>query len=215
MRLQETQKATLAATLILALLGILAGALLIVVPTDFLLKVVFIIMGVLTVISNIPGLTVGIMSANTRFGLLSLILSLISIVIGFLMIFWHAGVLMVILGVYMIVFPILEICMAKDKLSQLRTELPKLIIGVVLLLIGPSRTLDVVFDIAGWGIIVLTAVGVIAVCIGQKKLEKKKGQVTGNRIFADTTGDGKIDTVYVDLDGDGKPDTSSDYREKK
>jgi len=31
----------------------------------------------------------------------------------------------------------------------------------------------------------------------------------------DTTGDGKIDTVYVDIDGDGKPDAKKRYRDTK
>ena len=139
-------------------------------------------------------------------------MSLISIAVGVLMIFWHASLLMLILGIYMIVLPIVQILLSRDKLLRLRTELPKLIVGIVLVLIGPAKALDVVFDISGWIVLALTAIYVTVMLVGLGKASQS-AQATGNRIFVDTTGDGKVDTVYVDTTGDGKPDTATQYRE--
>ena len=50
MKLPDSQKTTVASVLIFGLLGALAGALLIAVNADFLLKTVFVVMGVITVI---------------------------------------------------------------------------------------------------------------------------------------------------------------------
>lgn len=216
MKLPDSKKATIASILTFGLLGLLTGTLLIALNTDFLLKIVFVVMGVVVIVSNMPGLFVSFMSMKTRMeiGLPSLILSMISVFIGILMIFWHTGVLMSVVGGYMIVLPLIQILISKDKLLRLKTELPKLIIGIVLLLIGPSQTLNVMFDIAGWIILILTAVYVIAMLIGQTTVSKHVSN-TGSRIFVDTTGDGKIDTVYVDTTGDGKADTATPYRDDK
>ncbi len=212
MKLPDSKKATLAGVLIFGLLGLLAGVLLIALNTDFLLEIIFVVMGIITILYNIPALTVGLLQMQTKVGQLSLILSLISIVIGFLMIFWHTGILMIILGVYMIIFPLLQILFARDKILQLKTELPKLIIGAVLLLLGPAKTLGAIFDVAGWVILILTAVYVIAMLLGQNRASRYLHK-TGNRIFVDTTGDGRVDTVYVDTTGDGKADSSTPYRD--
>lgn len=212
MQLPDSKKSTLASLLIFGLFGLLAGALLIVLNADFLLKVIFVVMGVITMLYSIPGVVVGLMGLRSRSGVVTLVLSSLSAGIGFWMIFWHNKILMIVLGVYMLVFPLVEILLAKDKLLRLKTELPKLIVGVVLLLIGPAKALGTVLDVAGWIVWILTAIYVIAVLIGQSRVNQHVNK-TGTRIFVDHTGDGKIDAVYVDTTGDGKADTSTTYRD--
>ena len=213
MKLPNSKQTTLASILTFGLLGLLAGILLIALDTAFLIKIVFVVMGVVTVLYNVPALLIGFMTLKTRAGVISFVLSLISTVIGVLMIFWHESVLMLVLGAYMLIFPLVQILCAKDKLTQLKTQLPKLIVGVVLLLIGPAKALNVVFDLAGWIVLILTAIYIVTVLVGQSRVSKHVDQ-TGNRIFVDTTGDGKVDTVYVDTTGDGKVDTSTKYRDE-
>lgn len=214
MKLPNSKQTTLASILIFACLGLLTGMLLILIPTDFLLKAIFIVMGILTVVYNIPGFVAGLVSIQTKAGLVTMLLSLVSIVTGFLMIFWHSELLMIFLGAYMVIFPIVEILLSEDKVGRLKTELPKLIIGLVLLLIGPAKVMDVMFDVAGWIVIGLTAIYVVVLLFSQLKRTNQNKNVTGNRIFVDTTGDGKIDTVYHDTDGDGTPDTATKYNEE-
>lgn len=198
-----------------ALLGLLSGLLLIVLPVELLLKIVFVIVGIVTVVSNLPGLIVGLSNIGDRVGQVSLVLSLISVILGVLMIFFHSSVLMILVGVYLLILPLVEILLSKNRGAQLRAELPKLILGVVLLVVGPARTVAVLFDVAGWIIVTLTVIYLVAMLISYLHRQQKADTQTGNRTFVDTTGDGKIDTVYVDTDGDGTPDTKRRYRENK
>ncbi|MBE6552867.1 MAG: hypothetical protein E7666_00835 [Ruminococcaceae bacterium] len=211
----NSKQTTLASILIFACLGLLAGMLLILIPTNFLINVIFVVMGVLTILYNIPGFAAGLVAIHTKMGIVTVLLSLISIVTGFLMIFWHADLLMIFLGAYMVIFPLVEILLSEDKSQRLKTELPKIIIGLVLLLVGPSTVMNVMFDVAGWIVIGLTALYVVVILIAQIRGAGKAKQQTGGRIFVDTTGDGKIDTVYHDTNGDGTPDTATEYRENK
>lgn len=215
MNLPNIKKTSLVTILLIGVLGILLGALLLAIDPAFLLKILFVVMGIITVLSAVPGLLVGISSVDTAAGRVSLIVSLISIVIGFLMIFWHSSILMIVLGIYLLVFPLIEILLSKDKAVRLKSELPKMIVGLVLILVGPAKALDVMLDIAGWGVIVFSVVYVVLSLFAGVRNQNKKEATTGNRIFVDTTGDGKVDTVYVDTTGDGKPDTAKRYRDSK
>jgi len=215
MKLPNSKQTTLASILIFAFLGLLTGMLLILISTDFLIKVIFIVMGILTVVYNIPGFVAGLVSIQTRTGLVTMLLSAVSIATGLIMIFWHSELLMLFLGAYMVIFPLVEILLSEDKVQRLKTELPKLIIGIVLLLVGPSKVMNVMFDVAGWIVIGLTAIYVLIMFFTMMKKSNQANMKTGNRIFADTTGDGKIDTVYHDTNGDGTPDTAKKYNEDK
>lgn len=215
MNLPNIKKTSLVTILLIGVLGILLGVLLLAIDPAFLLKILFVVMGIITVLSAVPGLLVGISSVDTAAGRVSLIVSLISIVIGFLMIFWHSSILMIVLGIYLLVFPLIEILLSKDKAVRLKSELPKMIVGLVLILVGPAKALDVMLDVAGWGVIVFSVVYVVLSLFAGVRNQNKKEATTGNRIFVDTTGDGKVDTVYVDTTGDGKPDTAKRYRDSK
>lgn len=211
MRLPDSKKYAWSGILAMTLIGLLVGLLLLLLNASLLIKIVFVILGIITVLSNIPGITMGLMNLDCKEGKLELITSLISAVVGFLMIFWHSGILMIILGVYMVILPLVEILTSADKGGRLKAELPKLILGVVLILVGPAQTLEVLFDIAGICVIVMTLACSIALSVNVIR----KQNTTGGRIFADTDGDGSIDTVYVDTTGDGKADTPTRYRGKK
>ena len=127
------------------------------------------------------------------------------------MLFWHSSVLLVAVGILMIVQPIIAIVNAPDRQARLKAELPKLIIGVILVLLGPAKAIDILFDVAGVGLIVSS----ILYLIWSYRLIKKTQNVTGNRVFVDEDGNGTIDAIYVDTDGNGEADTATDYKEKK
>ena len=213
MKTTNSNKYLWSSVLCFALLGVAAGLLLILLDAGLLLQLAFIIMGIITVLSSIPTIVVGAMNLGSKEGLISFILGLLSAVIGFLMIFWHADFLMIILGAYMLVMPILEILVSQNKGERFKAELPKMILGVVMILIGPATTLSFLFDVAGWVILALTALYLIGVLLSSLR-SKKATDTTGNRIFVDSTGDGKVDEVYVDTTGDGKVDTSVRYQDK-
>lgn len=199
------------ANLVVAGIGALIGLLLIVIPVGFLLDVVFFIMGIATIVVSLPALFSLLPLRHTKVGNVSLICTALMVLAGFLMLFWHSNILLIGVGIIMIAQPILAIVNDSDRQTRLKAELPKLIIGVVLVLLGPANAIDILFDIAGVGLIVLS----ILYLIWTYRLVKKSQHIIGNRVFVDEDGNGTIDAIYVDTDGNGEADTATDYREKK
>ena len=199
------------ATLTIAGVGALIGLLLIVIPIGFLIDVVFFIMGIATIAVSLPALFSLLPLRHTSVGKVSLISTALMVIAGFLMLFWHSSVLLIVVGVVMIAQPILAIASDSDRQARLKAELPKLIIGVILVVLGPANAIDILFDVAGVGLIVLS----ILYLLWSYRIVKKAQNITGNRIFVDTDGNGTIDTIYVDTDGNGEADTATNYREKK
>ena len=215
MNLPNIKKTSLITIFVIGALGILLGILLLAIDPNFLLKIIFVVMGIVTVLSAIPGVFVGLTSMRAREGRVSLIASLLSVLIGCLMIFWHSSVLMVVLGVYLVVFPLVEILTSRNKMFRFKSELPKMIVGLVLILVGPAKALDVMLDVAGVSVIVFSVFYIVISLLSGACKQAKKEATTGGRIFVDTTGDGIVDTVYVDTTGDGQPDTEKRYRDNQ
>ncbi|MBR3894636.1 MAG: hypothetical protein IKJ35_05755 [Clostridia bacterium] len=215
MKIEQNGGAFRAGALWFLILGVLLGVLLIVTPVDSLLKMIFVVIGIITIFYQIPGFVMGLMHLHTGAGILSFVLSLISMAMGVAMIFFHSTVLVVILGVYLIVLPAVQLLLSKQRATQWKAELPKIMFGVVLLFVGPATALSVLFDVAGWVIIGLSVVYTLISLLVKAGKRAKYENTTGNRVFVDTTGDGKIDTVYVDTTGDGEPDTARRYRDDK
>ena len=211
MDLKNIRRGFSRASLTIAGIGVLIGLLLIVIPVGFLLDLVFFIMGIATIVVSLPALISLLPLRHTKVGSISLICTTLMVVAGFLMLFWHSSILLIIVGLVMIAQPILAIASASDRQARFKAEAPKLIVGVVLLLLGPAKTIDVLFDIAGIGLIVLSILYLISMYV----VLKKSQNITGNRVFVDTDGNGTIDAIYVDTDGNGEVDTATDYREKK
>lgn len=211
MDLKNIRSAFSRTSLTVAGIGVLIGLLLILIPVGFLLDVVFFIMGIATIVVSLPALITLLPLRHTGVGNVSLICTALMVFAGFLMLFWHSSVLLIVVGVIMIVQPILAIVSASDATARLKAEAPKLIIGIVLVVLGPAKAIDTLFDIAGIGLIVLS----IVYLISMYRIVKKSQNVTGARVFVDTDGNGTIDAVYVDTDGNGEADTATHYREKK
>ena len=199
------------AALTVAGIGILIGLLLIIIPVGFLLDVVFFIMGIATIVVSLPTLFSLLPLRHTKVGNISLICTALMVVAGFLMLFWHSNILLIGVGVVMIVQPILAIASATDRQARFKSEMPKLIIGVVLVLLGPANAIDILFDVAGVGLIVCS----ILYVLWSYKIIKKSQNIVGNRIFVDEDGNGTIDAIYVDTDGNGEADTATNYKKKK
>ncbi len=198
-----------------SLLGLIVGLIFLLVNADFLIKLIFVIMGIITVITSIPTVVMGLVRLGSKDGIISLILGVISALLGFVMIFLHSSVLMILLGVFMLVMPLLEILAAPQKGVRFKAELPKMIFGLVMIIIGPGKVLNILFDVVGWGVLALTLIYVVAMLLGSFVVARKQKHKTGGRIFVDSTGDGVIDEVHTDIDGDGKPDTAEKYKDRK
>ena len=147
-------KNTLPLILTGGILGLLFGALLIFIDFSKVLSLLFIIIGIVILIANLPSFIYSVTSM--RIG--GIISTAIPILAGILMIFWHSTVLLYILGAYLIVFPLIRIFLSEDKALNFRIELPRLIIGTVLFLIGPGTAINVLFDVAGYVVIALSLI---------------------------------------------------------
>ena len=199
------------ATWIVAVVGALLGLLLILIPIRFLIDLVFFVMGIATLVVSLPALISLLPLRNTRVGNISLICTALMVFAGFLMLFWHSSILLIAVGVLMIAQPIFAIMNSTDRKAKCKAELPKLIIGAVLVLLGPANAIGYLFDIAGAALIALS----IIYLIWSYRLVKKAQNIAGSRVFVDEDGNGTIDAIYVDTDGNGKADTATDYKEKK
>jgi hypothetical protein len=199
------------ASLTIAGIGILLGLLLIIIPVGFLLDLVFFIMGIVTIVVSLPTLISLLPLRHTKVGKISFFCTALTVAVGVLMLFLHSSVLLIIVGLAMIAQPVIAIVNSTDRQATLKAEAPKLIIGVVLLLLGPANTIDILFDIAGIGVIVLSIVYLISMYV----VVKKSQNTIGARVFVDEDGNGTIDAVYVDTDGNGEADTATHYKEKK
>ena len=84
------------------ILGILLGALLVFVDFAKVIDVLFIIIGIIILICNLPAFIFSLTSGN-KAGLIS---TLFPIAAAILMIFWHQSLLFYILGIYLLILPL-------------------------------------------------------------------------------------------------------------
>ena len=203
-------------------IGVLVGVLLLVLAALLKPETVatiihwgLVVYGILIIIGNIPGLITGCANIRTPEGVVNVILSVLGIAMGAVLIFNQSVVLVWIVAAYMIVFPIVRILVSKQgtRGEAFKRELLRMILGVLLLVFLPGLThaafniVHWVLMIAGWVTIVLSVLlGVIAIV--RVLTAKVSDGVVGTRVYVDTDGNGKIDTVLMDTTGDGKLDTA-------
>jgi hypothetical protein len=197
--------------IVFAVLGILAGVLLIAMPIELLINIVFVVMGIITVAYSLPTMLASLALLSSTAGKVTFVLSAVSVAVGAVMIFWHNSVLLILLGIYMILLPLINVLLSSDRSAAIKAELPKLILGVVMVVLGPAGVLGILFDIAGVCLIVWSVVYAVSMYAALRKSQ----HTTGARVFVDTDGNGSIDTVYVDTTGDGKADTATHYKEEQ
>ena len=156
-----SKTARLVAVLVAALIGIAIGVALVLVAKSGLIEkimwVFFVVLGILTVISTLPGFITAIKNAKARFGVLNIVLTSVSLALGLIMIFAQQYIAWLV-AAYLLVFPIVRIVLAQNRFAQTRTEAPLLILGIVVLLLGIGGAASLLVSIAGWVIIALSII---------------------------------------------------------
>ena len=139
------KKNLLVARIVVMVIGILVGVLLLVLGGILKPSTVatiihwgLIIYGIFIVIGNVPGLVSGIANINRPAGVFDLISAALGIALGLVMIFYHGSVLVAFVAAYLILFPLLRVLLAERKGEQLKRELVRIIMGVVLLVFVPN-----------------------------------------------------------------------------
>ena len=180
----SAKKNVLASIIISLIIGVLLGTLLVILSgildVSFLIKWSLIIIGIVTIISNIPSLVNGIMNIGKASGIVDLIFSIIGIGLGCLMIFRQGTVITVIVAVDLIVFPIVRIILA-NKLwkDQIKKEWIKILVGALLLTFLPAllaaadTVVSLIILIAGWAVIGISVLLFVLSLISYIKAVKK------------------------------------------
>ena len=229
--------------LLLAAILIGAGALVLAFPQIFsiVLNAIFALIGVSLTLTTIPNLIGGIANVKQKKGRFDLIFSIVTIVIGVTLAIYGGINVLVQIGVriiampiivftimsilrwvvcglvalYLIVLPIIRIAKAEKKFMQLKAELVKILLGVlIVVLLICGLLFSVLNQFIGISLIVvgvLTALFALLILIvglvGLKKADKVKVDSGIVAVGVDVDGDGTIDVLHVDTDGDGKVDT--------
>ena len=186
------KKQTLTSMIISLIIGVILGALLVllagIVDVSFLLKWTLIIVGIITIISNVPSLVTGIMNIKTVGGIVNLIMSILGIGLGIMMIFMQNEIITIILAVYLIAFPIITIILSKNWKNAIKSEWLKILIGVLLIVFFPAilgaadTIVKILMLVAGWATIgisvLLFVISLVALIIASKKAEKVAPEFT-------------------------------------
>ena len=149
--------------IIIGVLGIILGILIITIHVGVLLNIISFIVGGLVVITSFSGLmrTVSVRSGRKA---LQVFLNVCGIVLGIMLMLYSGTVVRVAIGVYMVIFPVIDIIMSKYKSEQLKVELPRILVGIFLLLIGPGTIVEAVIKVTGIVIIVLSCLSIAEAC---------------------------------------------------
>ena len=155
-----------AGSIISALIGVLIGIFIKNLPDSMsfseLVGAIFVIVGVLSILSGIPGLVLGLSASSTLVGKVNLVLSLINLIFGFVLIFYHNEIVLLIVAAYLVIIPSLQIIFARGadmKKAAAKALVPRIVLGVLVILFFNilSGAAEKVFEIAlvciGWAII--------------------------------------------------------------
>jgi hypothetical protein len=181
----SAKKNVLANIIISLVIGVILGVLLVALSTfldvSFLIYWGLVVVGILTIISNIPALVNGIMNVNKASGIVDLVFSILGIVLGLMMIFVQGTVITVIVAVYLIAMPIVRIVLAGNAgwKDQIKREWIKMLIGVLLLVFLPGllaaadTVVKTIILIAGWVVIGLSVLFFVLSLISYLAASKK------------------------------------------
>lgn len=143
--MNSMKKNLLVARIAVMAIAILVGVLLVVLggaltpaTVATIIKWGLIVYGIFIIIGNIPGLVSGIANINRAAGVFDLISAVLGIALGIVMIFYHGSILIAFVAAYLILFPLLRVLLANRKVEQLKRELVRIIMGVVLLVFVPN-----------------------------------------------------------------------------
>ena len=201
------RKVSVIPTVTVGVLGVAFG-ILFALLAGVIFDVILIVCGIFTLLAGVPQFieAVSELSQKKKIAALDFVMSVMTVAVGVMLIFYRNEIVMLLVGAYLIVFPLIRTLVSSNKLGQLATELPSMILGVVLMIVAPRAFIDVIGKIAGGVIIVLSiiyvVVGILAYLRAKKMLES-----SAPRVYVDTDGNGTVDTIYVDTTNDGVYDT--------
>lgn len=138
-----------------SVIGIILGTILTLVPVSHLVNIVIAIIGILMIIFN--GYRLYIEMASKKETSNDTLMTVIGVLMGFVLLCSSNLVVNIIVAIYLIGEPILKFVLSKRDKNTLIKEVPKIVLGVILLIAGIS-TFDILFKILGVIILLLSLV---------------------------------------------------------
>ena len=191
------KKNLLVARIVAMVIGILVGVLLVVLGTILqpstvatIIKWGLIIYGIFIIIGNIPGLVSGVANIHKPAGVFDFVCSILGIILGIAMIFYHGSVLVALVAIYLIIFPLVRVLVSDRKGEQLKRELLRMVLGLVLLIFLPALVnaaftlVHLLLVVSGWIVIALSALfGIVEII--RIATAKEVGIGDSNHIYVD------------------------------
>lgn len=156
--------------LFLGVINLLIGVLFLAINADTLVKISFFLIGGLVIVNGTYSLYKSIKTKNS----IDIINSIIDICFGIVLLWFHKTFMIIIVAIYLIAIPVIRIIMNKDHKTQLIIELPRLIIGLVLILLTPEGVLSILFKVIGVLLLVIGIIGVIGSFCIERYIDSKK-----------------------------------------
>lgn len=166
----KTRSTLTAGAVISAIFGVLIGNLIKNLPEHFglsdLVGILFIIFGLLSVLSSIPTLVYSLSCLHTAGGKINLVLALINLAFGVALIFYHSEIVLIVAAAYLIIIPLMQIifCKKDQRRAAVRSLAPKIVIGILIVAFFPAaagladKVFALILQCVGWAIIAISVV---------------------------------------------------------
>ena len=151
------------------------GVAMILISPSLLAWLAFVLLGVCIIVSSLPEFIHQIRYFGEE-PFYEFLLTCLIMAFGFALIFWHEAIVMIAIGALMLAIPCLKILCSNAKTAMLRTQLPVIALGVALLVVGPAKSAEVLFDVGGYLIIALALLYCLYFLIF--RLPRKKSKAT-------------------------------------
>ena len=153
------KKDELASGVIYGIAGAAFGAVLLLTDGAFVLSFLTRLIGTVMLIINLPRVIALIRRGDVKQRRVELGVYLAGAIIGAVIFFLPTAAVTVgsvLAGIWFLLLPIVDILCSKYRTEQFKVELPKIIIGVALLIIGPTSLFSVIFKAVGGAIFLLS-----------------------------------------------------------
>lgn len=147
--------------LLIGIVGAALGILLLVLNGAVVLSFLVKAIGVALLVLSVPKLVAAISLLRLKSGKVIFAVALLGSIAGAVMLFLPVAAITVgaiVAGVWFIILPIVDICSSPNRSEQFKVELPEIVIGAFLIIIGPTALFSVIVKIVGGVIAFLSAV---------------------------------------------------------
>ena len=167
-------KKDLSTGILTSIIGIILGILFMFFAND-ILKLFLIIFGIIIILMALPTLIYSLTnSTKSKYDMINVVLSIINIIFGILLIFVSNNVLFIIAGVWILIKPVYALIVSHNNKEVAKQNLSTLVVGLVLILLGITKSFGFFAYIVGGVFVVLSIINLIYYIVIYLKEQKEK-----------------------------------------